>query len=226
MSPTSNRQFVKSAWVLLLFQLAAAAIAVGATAWASFKVRPLVVEKERLEQEVEHRRDQAAALKTQYDKATTEYESLGKQLQLLREQLTSARKSTPALTDAINAFHRRQYPRAIEKYDDALRLNPGDAYIYNLKSYSQFKSGDAPGAIGTMSKSLELDPSYAWGYFDLARFQCAAGTPIDATRTLKDAAVKQGESVKRLASLFLQQDGEFRRLCASALPEMRSALDL
>ena len=35
----------------------------------------------------------------------------------------------------------------------------------------------------------------------------------DATSTLEDAAIRRGESVKTRAALFLEQNGEFRRLC-------------
>jgi Flp pilus assembly protein TadD len=225
MTQDPNRRFVRSAWALLLFQLAAAALAVGVTAWATFRVRPLLAEKERLEREVGQRQSQLAALEVKQRKAQTEYTRVIQQLESVRTELKRAREATPALIEGINAFHRRQYPLAITRYDEALRLNPGDAYIYNLKSYSQFKAGDLTGAISTMSRSLDLQPAYDWGYFDLARYQCASGAGADAVQTLRSALAKREASVRRLATVFLLQDGEFRRLCAVALPQMRTLFE-
>jgi tetratricopeptide (TPR) repeat protein len=222
MSQDANQRFVRSAWVLLLFQLAAAAVAVSVTAWATFRVRPLLVEKERLEAEVQERQKQVAELRRAEEKAQTDYAEAKHQLDTVRSELKGARAATPALIEGINAFHRKQYRLAIARYDEALRHNPGDAYIYNLKSYSQFKSGDLTGAIATISKSLEIEPTYDWGYFDLARYQCASGAGADAVATLRTALARRHLSVKKLAPVFLLEDGEFRRLCAEVLPQMRA----
>lgn len=54
--------FVRSAWTLLAFQLLAAAIAVGITGWATFQVRPLLEERERLELAIAHAEDRIAQL--------------------------------------------------------------------------------------------------------------------------------------------------------------------
>jgi hypothetical protein len=65
-----------------------------------------------------------------------------------------------------------------------------------------------------MARALQLDPSYDWGYFDLARYQCAGGASQAALSTLRDAAQRRGNSIRDAATFFLTQDGEFRRLCA------------
>lgn len=225
MSQDVNQRFVRTAWTLLVFQLAAAGVAVGVTAWATFQVRPLLVEKQRLEIDVQERQQQLAELRRAQEKAQTEYAETMQKLDVVKVQLKGAREATPVLIEGINAFHRKQYRVAITRYDEALRLNPGDAYIYNLKSYSQFKTGDLTGAIATMSQSLEIEPTYDWGYFDLARYQCASGAGADALATLRAALSKRRLSVKRLAPIFLTEDGEFRRLYARVLPQMRALMD-
>lgn len=224
MNQETNSRFVQSAWALLLFQLTAAAMALGVTAWATFRVRPLLAEKERLEVDVQARQSQLRELKDGEAKARADYADAERQLGVIRSELEGARKATPELIKGINAFHRKQYGQAIMHYDEALRLNPGDAYIYNLKSYSQFKAGDLAGASATMSNSLEVDPTYDWGYFDLARYQCASGAAIAAVETLRAAVAKRGRPVKRLAPTFLTTDEEFRRLCAAVLPQMRALM--
>lgn len=226
MSLDANRRFVRSAWILLLFQLGAAAVAVGVTAWAAFQVRPLLAEKERLQLEVSEGRAELVTLREEREKVRTESASLTRELDGLRAELKGARLATPALIEGINAFHRREYRLAVARYDDALRVNPGDAYIYNLKSYSEFKSGELGDAIATMKESLELVPSYDWGYFDLARYQCASGAVTEAVDTIRSAVEKRGESVRALAPVFLSGDGEFRRLCARVLPELRALVGM
>jgi tetratricopeptide (TPR) repeat protein len=210
----SLRTFVRSAWVLLAFQLAAAALALAVTGWAALKVRPLLEQRDRLAKEI-----------VDFEKRVTELaeaeQALVKSVAKLRMELQGARASTPVLTEAIRAFHAKDYARAIVKYDEALELNPGDAYIHNLKSYSQFKAGDAHGAAETLSRALELNPTYDWGYFDLARYQCAAGSPQAALRTINGALEKRGEKIRDDLNFFLTQDGEFDRLCRNIRSELR-----
>jgi tetratricopeptide (TPR) repeat protein len=225
MSQEANSRFVRSAWLLLLFQLGAAAIALGVTAWATFRVQPLLAQKEHLERAVQATQSQLGELEASATKAQAEFADAQRQLDGVRSELKRAREATPALIEGINAFHRRQYGLAVTRYDEALRLNPGDAYIYTLKSYSQFKSGNLAGAAATMSISLELSPTYDWGYFDLARYQCASGAGAAAVETLRAAIAKRGSSVKGLAPVFLTGDGEFRRLCSAVLPQMRALVE-
>lgn len=217
----SIRVFVRNAWVLLTFQLIAAAAALAVTAWATLEVRPLLSERERLEKAIADSRLQLDDLKARQDRARVEIAALENQAAAARAELKGARDATPALTDAINAFHRKDYARAVAKYDEVLKLNPGDPYVYNLKSYSQFKVGDVAGAINTLSRSLQMDPSYEWGYFDLARYQCAEGSPEAAVRTIRSALEARGETIRRGTAFFLEKDGEFRRLCRPVIAELR-----
>jgi Flp pilus assembly protein TadD len=213
--------FVRNAWVLLAFQLVAAAVALCVTAWATLQVRPLLFERERLEKAIADNRVQLDDLRAKQDRARDEIVALERQAAVVRAELKGARDATPVLTEAINAFHRKDYAQAIVKYDEALRLNPGDPYVYNLKSYSQFKAGDVAGAIDTLSRALGMDPGYEWGYFDLARYQCAAGSPEAAVRSIKSALEARGESIRRATAFFLAKDGEFRRLCAPVIAELQ-----
>lgn len=75
---------------------------------------------------------------------------------------------------AVNAFHAKDYARAIAAYSNALEVDPLNVYIIDLKSYSQFKAGNVADAIETMRSGLEREPTYVHGYFDLARYYCAA----------------------------------------------------
>jgi tetratricopeptide (TPR) repeat protein len=210
----SLRTFVRNAWVLLVFQLIAAAGAVGITAWATLQVRPLLAQRDQLKREIADAMGRVETLSVQEN-------ALKESIKTLGDELKGARQATPVLTEAINAFHRKQYAEAITKYDEALRLNPGDAYIHNLKSYSQFKAGDLAGAARTLSRALQIDPTYDWGYFDLARYQCGAGSPDEALRTITGALKTRGDSVRRRIDFFLTKDGEFTTLCRDIRGDLR-----
>jgi tetratricopeptide (TPR) repeat protein len=213
-------RFVKSAWALLLAQLAAAAVALAVTAWAMLQVRPLLAERQRLEADIAAQRVELGAVQQSLAQARSELKAVEERAAAAQAELQRARQATPELVAGINAFHKRDYNKAIEHYVEAIRLNPGDAYTYNLMSYSQFKTGDVDGAVATMSKCLEVNPAYDWGYFDLARYQCAADRPADAVETLRAALQSRGPGFKPMIGDFLQRDGELRRLCASVLPQL------
>lgn len=127
------------------------------------------------------------------------------------------------------------YARALATYNSALEVDPLNVYIINLKSYSQFKSGGFAEAIETMKFGLEKDPTYTHGYFDLARYQCAAENPAAALQTITDALSKAFDKsddplfpkntksdVQSKLQYFLTQDGEFSRLCRSILGDLRA----
>jgi tetratricopeptide (TPR) repeat protein len=210
--------FVRSARILLVFQLLAAAAAVGVTGWAALRVRPLLEQRDTLRREIEADTSRAREL-------AAEVATLDERARNLRNELEGARAATPLLSQAINAFHAKRYSDAIAKYDAAIAVNPGDAYIHNLKSYSQFKVGDVSGAAQTMARALQLDPTYDWGYFDLARYQCAGGASQAALGTLRDAVQRRGDSIRNAAKFFLAQDGEFRRLCADIRNDIAALAD-
>jgi tetratricopeptide (TPR) repeat protein len=136
---------------------------------------------------------------------------------------------------AVNAFHAKDYARAIATYDSALEVDPLNVYIINLKSYSQFKLAKLAQAVETMKSGLEKEPTYVHGYFDLARYQCAAGAPPVALETIKDALAKAVDrsddplypkitkgAVTSALQYFLEEDGEFTRLCRSIVGDLRA----
>jgi tetratricopeptide (TPR) repeat protein len=147
------------------------------------------------------------------ERARKEVTDLEQRAAQLRDELQGARDSTPALAEAIRDDDAKDYARAIAKYNEAIKLDPGDATIQDLKSYSQFKAGDSKGAIDTISRDLELHPAYDRGYFDKARYQCAQRASDAAFQTIKDALEKRGDKVRSDLRNALK-DGEFDRLCA------------
>lgn len=213
--------FVRSAWALLAFQLIAAAVALAVTGWAALRVRPLLDQRVRLEEQIRVAAADVDRLAGEQQRARQEIAELERRATRLRAELQGARASTPVLSAAINAYHAGNYQDAVAKYDKALELNPGDPYIQNLKSYSQYKAGDYKGAERTLSGAMKVNPTYAWGYFDLARYECASGRHKDALKTISDAVEKGGEKVRNELRVFLAKDGEFNRVCLSIRDDLQ-----
>ena len=79
-----------------------------------------------------------------------------------------------------------------------------------------FKSGRLREAIEGQQRSLLADTTYAWGYFDLARFFCASSR--------REEARQAGMHAIRLRPDLLgvmRRDGEFLKLCGRDLVPAR-----
>jgi tetratricopeptide (TPR) repeat protein len=158
-----------------------------------------------LQTDVSSLAEEAARLQKQNADLRQDAENMRREIGGLREALTASRH-------AIEAFHQRDYAAAVSFYDQALRADPNNAYLLNLKAYSLFKLKRVGEAIEVQRQSLRAGPQYAWGYFDLARFQCAAGSFNEARRS-RDTALQIQPGLKAT----MERDGEFRRLCGPIL---------
>jgi len=162
-------------------------------------------EIQTLQTEVKSLESEAVQLRTQNSELRQSAETMRNEIKGLREALTASR-------DAIVAFHQRDYGTAVALYDQALRADPNNAYLLNLKAYSLFKLKRLSEALDVQRESIRIDPGYAWGFFDLARFQCATGD-FGAARTSIKRALEQRPALRST----MERDGEFQRLCAPVL---------
>lgn len=137
------------------------------------------------------------------------------QLEQTEHQLENARKALSSTRAAINAFHAGDLNQAVSLYDEALIWDPGNAYIQNLRAYSLFRLHRIDEAIVGERRSVAADPKYAWGYFDLARFLCAA-SPTEFEEARK-AAAKAIELRPEMQDI-MRNDGEFQRVCQQKIP--------
>jgi tetratricopeptide (TPR) repeat protein len=136
-------------------------------------------------------------------------------LNTVRGDLARARSSLSAARAAINAFHAGRLTDAVTLYDEALGADPDNAYLQNLRAYALFRLGRVDAAIAGQRKSVADDPTYAWGYFDLARFLCATSPArTDDAR----AAAKRAIELRPGMRAIMQNDGEFQRVCRHSLP--------
>jgi tetratricopeptide (TPR) repeat protein len=56
-------------------------------------------------------------------------------------------------------FGKGQYDRAIEDYDQAIRLNPNYAEAYNNRGLAKRAKGDFAGGDADIAKAKQLNPS-------------------------------------------------------------------
>jgi tetratricopeptide (TPR) repeat protein len=220
MSAQPVRRFVRSAWTLVLLQLVAAFAAVGVTAWAAFQVRPLFEQRKALTADI-------AALSKQKEMLLQEGARLTAENDRLAAHLTRGRQearvnAADSVKRGINAYHAGDYAGAVAAYDAALAADPDNAYVLDLKSYSQFRAGDLESAITSVTAALAADPNYGFGYSELARYACAAGKFDLAVSTYERAKAQRKEAEVLFASL-LRDDGQFARLCAPVRDKLGAA---
>lgn len=131
----------------------------------------------------------------------------------LKKQVSGLREALSASRFAIAAFHQGDYATAVKFYDEALAADPDDAYLLNLRAYALFKQRKYDDALAAELRAVRADPNFAWGYFDLARFQCAVGKRDDARESVVEAL-----NLEPGLRDIMRGDGEFQRFCGSIVP--------
>jgi tetratricopeptide (TPR) repeat protein len=148
----------------------------------------------------------------QIDTARTELRGTEEQLRGTEEQLRASREAVYHVTLGINLFHQGSYEAAVAAYDRALELDEENSYVLNLKGYSLFKAKAFDDSLAALRDAVEKEPTYAWGYFDLARVSCATGDYESAK-----AAIEKAVELRPELLLVMKEDGEFERLCKAVL---------
>lgn len=175
---------------------------------------------------------QLTALERARNAAQAELDELHKQVGLYQTQVAQLQDSVAKVTSdlarsraslssaraAITAFHQGRLDEAVALYDEALNSDPDNAYLLNLRAYALFHLGRLDEAIEGQRRSVAVDPGYAWGYFDLARFLCASSPEhLEEARQAAQRAV----ALRPDMLTIMQSDGEFQRVCKSQVPSKR-----
>jgi tetratricopeptide (TPR) repeat protein len=134
-----------------------------------------------------------------------------------KQQLSASRESVYFVTQGINFFHQGLYLEAVKAYNTALSLDSLNAYILNLKGYSLFKAKRYSEAVKVLHHAVEVQPDYAWGYFDLARANCANGNYDNALKAAQKAIELRHDMIN-----IIKNDGEFNRLCKRIIENLNS----
>jgi tetratricopeptide (TPR) repeat protein len=77
---------------------------------------------------------------------------------------------------------------ALQDYDIALGLNPGDFFAFNNRANVRRDKGDTAGAISDYSEAVRLEPAYAAAYVNRGLVQERSGDP-EAARASFNAAL-------------------------------------
>ena len=63
------------------------------------------------------------------------------------------------------AYESGEHQRAIEHYDEAIRLNPQDAMAFNNRGMAYGRLGQSKRAIQDFNEAIRLNPQYAYFYY-------------------------------------------------------------
>lgn len=95
------------------------------------------------------------------------------------------RQSTRELfVEAQGLAQQQRYDEAIEVFDEILATQPDHAEALAYRGWAQYWSGDASGAIETLTAALEADPEYPDTFALLAVILSRSGAPAEALDVL------------------------------------------
>jgi tetratricopeptide (TPR) repeat protein len=90
---------------------------------------------------------------------------------------------------------------AIAEFDEALRLDPGEASVYHHRANARVQTGDLQGAIQDFTTAMRLEPALADNYAGRGRARTRLGDTQGALADLQRAAdmyLAQGDRLSRL----------------------------
>jgi tetratricopeptide (TPR) repeat protein len=106
---------------------------------------------------------------------------------------TPEMKSAKYLSAGKNLLQKKDIPRAILQFKNALKATPNNADIYYELGEAYSMSKDFTAALGAYRKALGIDPNHAGAELRVAEMMASSSDPQmvkDATATLEDLAKK------------------------------------
>ena len=117
---------------------------------------------------------------------------------------------------ASDLINDKKYDEAMKLADDAIAQNAQNADAYNTKAYIYEQQGDADNAQAFYKKSVEVNPQYAEGYFNLGRLIYNKGVKI----------VEAADPKMAQAAYSKMMEQEVKPLYKEALPYLQKAVEL
>ncbi len=107
----------------------------------------------------------------------------------LHEKMASVLTFDPAIYDDWGYLYtlKRDYPRALEKYQAALKLERDRAQTLLLMGHAQREAGDLEGALQTYNRAIASDTKRVDGYAELVDLLLAQGRAAEALPYAEDA---------------------------------------
>lgn len=88
------------------------------------------------------------------------------------------------LIEAQGLAQQQRYDEAIEAFDGVLTTDPDNAEALAYRGWTQYLSGDAAGAVETLTAAIDADPEYPDPFAFLAIILSRSGAPVEALAVL------------------------------------------
>ena len=137
-----------------------------------------------------------------YDKILTLYPEADNNIYKVALKYQNEVKSIVVSKMGINFMRQQNYESAIQKFKEAIDLNPHDHRNYSYIGAVYIKQGQAEKAIAWMQKTVEVSPDYIRGYFNLGTLLLNTGKFQSAINSFNhaleiDSANKDSESIRK-----------------------------
>ncbi|KAJ1461986.1 hypothetical protein M885DRAFT_506022 [Pelagophyceae sp. CCMP2097] len=111
-------------------------------------------------------------------------------------------------------FKAGKFSDAVEKYSDALAIEPDNHLLYSNRSLAHCSAGNHDEAIADAEVCLRIDAKFMKGYYRLANAQAAADKFDEAEPTIRRGLVLEPENpeLKKLLRLVKAKHDAARRL--------------
>ena len=136
-----------------------------------------------------------AIIQKKTDSLESRIQKANDRLLSLQEKLLNSHLINGHIRIGLDNFYSKRYDLAIKEYDEALKLDPENFVLYDLKGYSQMRLRRFEEAILSLNKSVSLNPNYGWGYYNLALAYWANGSK-DNSRTALMELLKVSPEMK------------------------------
>lgn len=156
-------------WLTLL-PIAAGACIIAISVWAVRSTRA----------ELSRAQDGLIILSSEFEKKQTE-------LQATRTSLSDAREAAEDIRHGINHYQRGEYSAAINDYRTAIQIDPGNYVVYDWLGYAYYRNKQYAEAESSLRKSVQLNSSYARGFYNLSLVLWARGEHNKAVDTIAHA---------------------------------------
>ncbi|RIA82021.1 Metallo-dependent phosphatase-like protein [Glomus cerebriforme] len=120
-------------------------------------------------------------------------------------------KAEEAKDAANKLFSAKKYEAAIEKYSEAINLNPNVAVYYSNRSFAYFKTEAFGYAVTDADSAIKLDPSYTKGYYRRAAAKMALCKFEEAQRDFR-IVVKKAPTDKDAKAKLLECEKIVKRI--------------
>lgn len=104
----------------------------------------------------------------------------------IADSIKSARRkmADDSLGAGVSLARSGHLAAAIRKYSAAIALDSMNTAAYNLKGYALLKLGKVSDAVSALRRSVAIDSTYPWGYYNLSLAEWAGGDTVAATSTI------------------------------------------